>query len=80
MRPWTPCGTASINGIGYEPVANVNCDSPQVLDALRVMSSAAVRCSSGRVEETDGVWRPRGDPMEAALDAFARRVGSLIRR
>ena len=31
---------------------------------------------SGRIEEVDGVWHPHGDPMEAALDAFSRRVGA----
>ena len=76
VEAWTPCGAGSINGIGYEPIATVHCDSPAVMDALRMMACAAVRCSSGRIQEIDGSWRPHGDPMEAALDAFARRVGN----
>ena len=76
VEAWTPCGAAAIDGIGYEPIATVHCDSPAVMDALRMMAWAAVRCSSGRIQEIDGSWRPHGDPMEAALDAFARRVGN----
>lgn len=75
VEAWTPCGGARIEGVGYEPVARVECGSPEVEPALRSMAWAAMRCSSGRVHEVDGVWQPRGDPMEAALDAFARRTG-----
>lgn len=71
----TPCGSATINGIGYQPIATVQCVSPAVMSALRAMASAAVRRSSGRVREIDGSWQPQGDPMEAALDVFARRIG-----
>ncbi len=40
-----------------------------------------VRCSSGRaVAQVTGSGSPQGDPMEAALDAFARRVGCRRRR
>jgi magnesium-transporting ATPase (P-type) len=53
----------------------VRCDPPQVRDALVDLARAAVRCSSGRVVEEGGSWVARGDPMEAALDALARRVG-----
>ena len=76
VEAWTPHGNARIDGIGYEPIATVECDSSAVGDALRVMAWAAMRCSSGRVQEIDGTWQPHGDPMEAALDAFARRVGA----
>jgi magnesium-transporting ATPase (P-type) len=34
-----------------------------------------VRCSAGRAVERDGEWQAQGDPMEAALDVFARRLG-----
>ena len=75
VEAWTPQGGARITGAGYDPVAEIDCDSADVLDALMTVASTAVRCSSGRVELIDGTWRPHGDPMEAALDAFARRVG-----
>ena len=39
------------------------------------LALAAVRCSTGYTVLVDGRWRPHGDPMEAALDTFARRLG-----
>ena len=76
VEAWTPHGAARIDGLGYDPIAEVDFDSPAVVGALREMAHAAVQCSSGRIEEIDGVWHPHGDPMEAALDALARRVGA----
>ena len=74
VEAWTPSGSARIDGVGYQPVAEIQYDSPAAMDALVVMASAALRCSSGRVREVEGGWRPQGDPMEAALDALVRRV------
>jgi magnesium-transporting ATPase (P-type) len=37
----------------------------------------ARRCSTGSAVEIDGSWSARGDPMEAAIDALARRVGAV---
>ncbi len=73
VEVWMPDGTATIDGDGYEPVATIHCAGNEA--ALRDVARVAVRCSSGRVTEKDGRWVPHGDPMEAALDAFARRVG-----
>jgi calcium-translocating P-type ATPase len=75
VQVWTPGGTARIDGVGYEPVANVHYDSADVRDDVRLMAWTAKRCSTGRVEESGGAWTAHGDPMEAALDALARRVG-----
>ncbi len=75
VQVWTPRGMAYIDGVGYEPVATVRCDSSLTED-LRCLASAARRCSAGRVELVDGTWEARGDPMEAALDALAQRVGA----
>lgn len=77
VEAWTPLGAACIDGIGYQPVGTIACDSTAAMRALREMAWAAVQCSTGRIEEVDDVWRPRGDPMEAALDAFARRAGAV---
>ncbi|MGE5698413.1 MAG: cation-translocating P-type ATPase [Candidatus Sericytochromatia bacterium] len=74
IEVWMPGGTATIDGEGYEPVAKVHC-APQGAAGLRELARAAVRCSSGRVAEKDGRWIAHGDPMEAALDVLARRVG-----
>jgi magnesium-transporting ATPase (P-type) len=71
---WLPEGAATVDGAGYGPTAGVRCD-PGLEPALRELARCATRCSTGHVVERDGRWEPRGDPMEAALDAFARRVG-----
>jgi magnesium-transporting ATPase (P-type) len=76
VEVWLPAGRAVIEGVGYEPVADVRCDPPEAADTLAALARTALRCSSGRVTEKDGRWVARGDPMEAALDALARRVGA----
>ncbi|MGF2944896.1 cation-translocating P-type ATPase [Mycobacterium sp. Lab-001] len=73
VEVWMPDGTATIDGNGYEPVATIHWAGDEA--PLRDVAWVAARCSSGRVSEKDGRWVPHGDPMEAALDAFARRVG-----
>lgn len=75
VEVWMPSGRGTIQGDGYEPTAHVQCEPPDALPALRELARVAARCSSGHVVELDGQWIPRGDPMEAALDALARRVG-----
>jgi magnesium-transporting ATPase (P-type) len=75
VEVWMPNGRAVIEGAGYEPTAAVLCEPPSARAALEETARVAARCSSGHVVEQDGQWSPRGDPMEAALDALARRVG-----
>jgi magnesium-transporting ATPase (P-type) len=76
VEVWVPSGRAEVDGVGYEPVGQVRCDPPQARAAVAELALAAVRCSSGRIaQDDDGRWVARGDPMEAALDALARRVG-----
>ncbi len=74
VAAWTPDGEASVRGSGYEPTGDVSCP-PEARPALARLSLAGVRCSVGRVAEEDGAWVARGDPMEAALHAFACRLG-----
>ncbi|QIN84749.1 HAD-IC family P-type ATPase [Rubrobacter tropicus] len=74
VEAWTPDGAARVSGRGYDPEGSVEAGEA-AYPALRGMARAAARCSTGRaVREGDG-WVARGDPMEAALDAFARRLG-----
>ena len=80
IEVWTPAGAAQISGAGYEPTAAVVLADPAAQPHLDRLARAASRCSTGRVVAVtapDGrtVWESRGDPMEAAIDAFARRVG-----
>ena len=71
---WTPLGEATVVGVGYEPVAQIDA-APTVLAATARAALVAARCSSGRVELRDGAWIAHGDPMEAALHALALRAG-----
>jgi magnesium-transporting ATPase (P-type) len=78
VEVWTPFGASTIVGRGYEPVGTVQAE-PAVRTALAEVALTAVRCSNGRIiqepPERGGRWVAHGDPMEAALDAFARRLG-----
>lgn len=74
VEAWTPSGAATIEGRGYEPTGSLDA-APELLPYLDELALAAVRCSSGRVVEQQGRWIAQGDPMEAALDALARRLG-----
>ncbi|HEU4450634.1 MAG TPA: cation-transporting P-type ATPase [Gaiellaceae bacterium] len=75
VEAWTPDGRVTIRGTGYEPDAAVEPDSPAALAAVREAALAAVRCSTGQAVLRDGRWQAEGDPMEAALDVLARRLG-----
>lgn len=73
VEVWTPEGRAQVRGRGYEPDGEVDADDA-LLPALRELAITAVRCSTGRAVIEDGRWIAHGDPMEAALDAFAKRL------
>jgi calcium-translocating P-type ATPase len=75
VEVWAPEGTVAVRGTGYEPTAEV-AGVPEALAAARPLARTAVSCSSGHVrQDDDGTWIAVGDPMEAALDALARRLG-----
>jgi magnesium-transporting ATPase (P-type) len=78
VAAWTPEGGATVHGSGYGPTARVEFDRAGA-PAVTRLAAAARRCSDGRAVELDGEWRAVGDPMEAALDAFAARVGAPVR-
>jgi len=73
VEVWTPAGTLTIEGDGYEPTATVSGAEP-ARGAAPPVALAAYACSSGRAVETDGRWVPQGDPMEAAIDALTHRL------
>ena len=75
VEVWMPNGCAVVEGVGYEPVADIRCEPSGAHAALQEVARVATRCSSGHVVEEDGRWVPRGDPMEAALHALADRLG-----
>ncbi|MFB9959437.1 cation-translocating P-type ATPase [Agromyces bracchium] len=75
VRAWTPAGELGVDGGGYGPDADLSWSSPDAEPAMRELALGAVRCSTGYAEEVGGAWHPHGDPMEAAFDALARRLG-----
>ena len=75
VHAWTPAGTAVASEPGYDPRSPVDVSDPAARADVERLASAAARCSAGYAYEVDGVWSAHGDPMEAALDVFARRLG-----
>ena len=70
---WTPTGSVAISGIGYSPEGTVE-GSPDATAAAIVVAGAARTASIGRIAGDGVVWSAVGDPMEAAIDALARRL------
>lgn len=75
LAAWTPFTEVRVDRPGYEPDADVLLTEPDQVAPVAALAEAAVRCSDGYAERIAGVWRPHGDPMEAALDVLARRLG-----
>jgi magnesium-transporting ATPase (P-type) len=75
VEAWTSAGTALVGVAGYEPEAPVVLSDPGARRAVEALARTAARCSDGYAHLVDGVWVAHGDPMEAALDVFARRLG-----
>lgn len=73
IEAWTPVGCARIEGVGYEPTGTLQTDASAV-PALRELALAAVRCSNGHATLHQDRWIAQGNPLEAAIDVFARRV------
>ncbi len=75
VQAWTPSGAVTVHGSGYGPQADLSWSGPTARDACVSLALAAMRCSTGYAQQVAGEWQAHGDPMEAALDAFARRLG-----
>lgn len=74
VAAWTPRAEAHCEVPGYEPTAEVVVTGDRV--EMETLALAARACSDGYVFEENGAWIAHGDPMEAALDAFARRLSA----
>lgn len=72
---WCPAGRATTDMAGYDPEGRMEISDGADLPALREVATAAVLCSDGFISRDDGAWRAHGDPMEAAFDVLARRLG-----
>jgi magnesium-transporting ATPase (P-type) len=75
VQAWTPAGTAVTSEPGYEPTGSVVLSDPTARAEVQRLARAGTLCSNGYSYEVDGVWQAHGDPMEAAIDVFARRLG-----
>jgi calcium-translocating P-type ATPase len=72
---WTPRSDVRIAGAGLSPRAELTVLRGESLDEAAAMMADAARCGSGCVVEAPDGWVARGDPMEAAIDSGARRLG-----
>ena len=73
VAAWTPTGEAVVNGLGYGPTADVATTGDR--EMIAALALAGARCATGYAFEKEGKWLAHGDPMEAAVDAFAHRLG-----
>lgn len=71
VEVYTPAGTLLVEGEGYEPAGSVQGDGQEAAAEAALAARAA---SQGRAVLRNGAWQASGDPMEAALDALARRL------
>jgi magnesium-transporting ATPase (P-type) len=71
---WTPQGSATIEGVGYEPSAQVHTE-PSLLPRLRELAGVGAEHANGHVVFKGGRWVASGNPLEVALEVFARRLG-----
>ncbi|WP_240193262.1 cation-transporting P-type ATPase [Glycomyces sp. YM15] len=76
VEAWTPNGRATVDAPGYSPKAPIVYSGGDAADSVARLARAGALCGTGYVFESDEAWRPHGDPMEAALDAFAHRVAA----
>jgi calcium-translocating P-type ATPase len=70
---WTPAATATATGVGYDPAGTVEVDGARA--SVERAALAAWWCSPGTAVEDGGRWRAKGEPMDAAVDVFVRRLG-----
>jgi len=75
VEAWTQSGMAIVSGGGYGPDASVVLSDPAAEPAVLRLATAGARCSTGWVAFEGDKWVAHGEPMDAALDAFARRMG-----
>ncbi|WP_068874801.1 MULTISPECIES: HAD-IC family P-type ATPase [unclassified Phenylobacterium] len=74
----TPERTFGIGGGGYAPVGEISQRSGVPSDPERAdlvaLATAALLCNDARIAPVGAAWAAHGDPMEAALLAFAGKV------
>jgi calcium-translocating P-type ATPase len=71
---WTPQGSATVQGTGYDPSAQVYAEA-SLLPRLKELARAGALHVNGRAVFHDGRWVAHGNPLEVALHVFAQRLG-----
>jgi magnesium-transporting ATPase (P-type) len=80
VEVWTAQGSARVEGAaGYDPAGKVVAEE-KLFPALAAVALAAARCSAGRAILRGGRWIAVGNPLDAALDVFARRLHLDLKR
>tara|TARA_R110002110_G_scaffold90974_2_gene236473 strand:- start:21243 stop:23921 length:2679 start_codon:yes stop_codon:yes gene_type:complete len=65
-----------VEGTGYEPEGEVRTDGGDVdPERLQTLVRVAALCNDAALHRREGIWEAEGDPMEAALLAFAGKLG-----
>ena len=88
VEVWLPAGRAVIDGVGYEPVADVRCDPPEAADTLARAGAcgAAVLLGPGRRRRTAAGsrgatrWRPRSTPWRDGSGWTKQPTSGTLRR
>jgi magnesium-transporting ATPase (P-type) len=75
VEAWSPEGVGTVTGEGYAPEGTLDAP-PGAVAALARLARLARLCSDGRIAPGPKGWVAEGDPMEAAIDAFAQRLGA----
>ncbi|MBI2077229.1 MAG: HAD-IC family P-type ATPase [Euryarchaeota archaeon] len=71
-----PGYTGEVTGSGYDPHGEVRpTPDESAASGLREAALAFALCNDAELHEVAGRWEARGDPTEAALVAFAKKVG-----
>jgi magnesium-transporting ATPase (P-type) len=74
VEAWTHSGSSTFEGIGYCPEGAINA-RPELIPALREVALSASYGAVGRAVRDGDRWVAHGNPLEAALEVFARRIG-----
>jgi magnesium-transporting ATPase (P-type) len=74
VKVWTPTLSVEIDSTGYDPTAPLTYPDENLTRTLHELAFASALSCEGYAFISNGQWRAHGDPMEAALDVFARRI------
>lgn len=78
---WTHSGSVTVSGVGYDPTTGAILPEPPrstgTISAVERLAVAAVAASTGfaALDPAQREWVAHGEPMDAAIDVLARRLG-----